>query len=164
MHSHVWEGTMTILALDTIGSKCCLSYSYETLIRLLQQWLTMGCIGCEVVYDGRSLQTFRRNKMYPSEKRSLKWSQYMLLVDLWRYGRANCIIRRASVARCTEYSNGPQGSRKKWRDVMCLLWGTDKPIELSWVLNKRWIMSRIVTVILIYHRHKPIDSINLLGS
>jgi hypothetical protein len=34
------------------------------------------------------------------------------------------------------------------------------------VLNKggRWIMSRIVIVILIYHRHKPIDSINLLGS
>jgi hypothetical protein len=25
-------------------------------------------------------------------------------------------------------------------------------------------MSRIVTVILIYHRYKPIDSINLLGS
>jgi hypothetical protein len=28
----------------------------------------------------------------------------------------------------------------------------------------RWIMPRIVTVILIYHRHKPIDSINVLGS
>jgi hypothetical protein len=28
----------------------------------------------------------------------------------------------------------------------------------------RWIMSRIVIVILIYRRHKPIDSINLLGS
>jgi hypothetical protein len=28
----------------------------------------------------------------------------------------------------------------------------------------RWIMSRIAIVILIYHRHKPIDSINLLGS
>jgi hypothetical protein len=27
-----------------------------------------------------------------------------------------------------------------------------------------WIMSRIVIVILIYRRHKPIDSINLLGS
>jgi hypothetical protein len=25
-------------------------------------------------------------------------------------------------------------------------------------------MSRIVIVILIYHRHKPIDSINVLGS
>jgi hypothetical protein len=25
-------------------------------------------------------------------------------------------------------------------------------------------MSRIVIVILLYHRHKPIDSINLLGS
>jgi hypothetical protein len=25
-------------------------------------------------------------------------------------------------------------------------------------------MSRIVIVILIYHRHKPVDSINLLGS
>jgi hypothetical protein len=28
----------------------------------------------------------------------------------------------------------------------------------------RWIMPRIVIVILIYHRHKPIDSINLLGT
>jgi hypothetical protein len=28
----------------------------------------------------------------------------------------------------------------------------------------RWIMSRIVIVILVCHRHKPIDSINLLGS
>jgi hypothetical protein len=28
----------------------------------------------------------------------------------------------------------------------------------------RWTMSRIVIVILIYHRHKPIDSFNLLGS
>jgi hypothetical protein len=28
----------------------------------------------------------------------------------------------------------------------------------------RYIMSRIVIVILIFHRHKPIDSINLLGS
>jgi hypothetical protein len=27
-----------------------------------------------------------------------------------------------------------------------------------------YLMSRIVIVILIYHRHKPIDSINLLGS
>jgi hypothetical protein len=27
----------------------------------------------------------------------------------------------------------------------------------------RWIMSRIVIVMLIYHRHKPIDSINLLS-
>jgi hypothetical protein len=37
---------------------------------------------------------------------------------------------------------------------MCFLWGTEKPIELSWVelswaelLSKRWIMSRIVIVI-----------------
>jgi hypothetical protein len=35
--------------------------------------------------------------------------------------------------------------------------------ETLCVLNKRWIMSRIVIIILIYHRHKPIDSINLLG-
>jgi hypothetical protein len=28
----------------------------------------------------------------------------------------------------------------------------------------RWIMSRFMIVILIYHRHKPIDIINLLGS
>jgi hypothetical protein len=28
----------------------------------------------------------------------------------------------------------------------------------------RWIMSIIVIVILIYHRHKPTDSINLLDS
>jgi hypothetical protein len=45
-------------------------------------------------------------------------------------------------------------------DVMCFLWGTDKLIDLSWVLSKktgRWIMSRIVTVILIYHHQKPVD-------
>jgi hypothetical protein len=30
--------------------------------------------------------------------------------------------------------------------------------------TERWIMSRIVLIILIYHRHKSIDSINLLGS
>jgi hypothetical protein len=30
--------------------------------------------------------------------------------------------------------------------------------------TRRWIMSRIVIVILIYYRHKPIDGINLLGS
>jgi hypothetical protein len=28
----------------------------------------------------------------------------------------------------------------------------------------RWLMSKIVTIILIYHRHKPIDTINLLVS
>jgi hypothetical protein len=28
---------------------------------------------------------------------------------------------------------------------MCFLWGKDKPIELSWVLNKRRILSRIVS-------------------
>jgi hypothetical protein len=28
----------------------------------------------------------------------------------------------------------------------------------------RWIMSKIVIVILIYHHHKPVDRINLLGS
>jgi hypothetical protein len=30
-------------------------------------------------------------------------------------------------------------------------------------LTGRWLMSRIVIVILIYHRHKPIDSINLVA-
>jgi hypothetical protein len=45
---------------------------------------------------------------------------------------------------------------------MCFLWGTDKPIELSWVLNKtgRWLMSRIVIVKLICHRHKSIDNLS----
>jgi hypothetical protein len=49
---------------------------------------------------------------------------------------------------------------------MCLLRGRDKSMEFSLVLNKtgRWIMSRIVIVMLIYHRHKPTDSINLLDS
>jgi hypothetical protein len=37
--------------------------------------------------------------------------------------------------------------------------------SLCLVLNRTMgIMSTIVIVILIYHRHKPIDSINLLGS
>jgi hypothetical protein len=43
--------------------------------------------------------------------------------------------------------------------------GGSYSVELSFNLNTtRWVMSRIVIVILIYHRHKPIDSINLLGS
>jgi hypothetical protein len=38
-------------------------------------------------------------------------------------------------------------------------------VELSFKQKTgRWIMSRIVIVILIYHSHKPIDSINLLDS
>jgi hypothetical protein len=37
-------------------------------------------------------------------------------------------------------------------------------VELSFKSKTgRWIVSRIVIVILIYRRHKPIDSINLLG-
>jgi hypothetical protein len=37
-------------------------------------------------------------------------------------------------------------------------------MELSFKLTTgRWVMSRIGIVILIYHRHKPTDSINLLG-
>jgi hypothetical protein len=38
-------------------------------------------------------------------------------------------------------------------NVMCFLLGTEKPIELSCVLNKRWIMSRIVVIILECHCH-----------
>jgi hypothetical protein len=44
---------------------------------------------------------------------------------------------------------------------------TDKQISLRNVEFKikyrRWILSRIVKVVLIYHPHKPIDSINVLG-
>jgi hypothetical protein len=32
------------------------------------------------------------------------------------------------------------------------------------IINRRWIMSRIVIVIIIYHRHEPRDIIGLLGS
>jgi hypothetical protein len=49
--------------------------------------------------------------------------------------------------------------------VMYFLWGMEKCLDLSFKRKtKRWIMSRIVIVILTYHRHKPIDSINLLDS
>jgi hypothetical protein len=44
--------------------------------------------------------------------------------------------------------------------IVILIYHRHKPIDKT----GRWIMSRIVTAILIYHRHKPIDSINLLGS
>jgi hypothetical protein len=37
-------------------------------------------------------------------------------------------------------------------------------IDRASLKSGQWIMSRIVIVILIYHRYKPIDSINLLGS
>jgi hypothetical protein len=48
---------------------------------------------------------------------------------------------------------------------MCFLWGTYKPMEFSFKQRTgRWIMSRIVRVILMYYRHKPIYSIVLLGS
>jgi hypothetical protein len=36
------------------------------------------------------------------------------------------------------------------------------PVSETLCLTGRWIMSRIMIVILIYHRHKPIDSISLL--
>jgi hypothetical protein len=43
-------------------------------------------------------------------------------------------------------------------------YGQTYRVELSFKLKPgQWIMFRIVIVILIYHRHKPIDSINLLG-
>jgi hypothetical protein len=38
------------------------------------------------------------------------------------------------------YINIPSSQTYRWArsgDVMCFLWGTDKPMELSWVLNKR---------------------------
>jgi hypothetical protein len=71
-----------------------------------------------------------------------------------------------NVQKCDRYTNIPlsQTYRLKislicWArsgDLMFFLWGTDKPIELSWVLNKRRDDG--------YNRHKFIDSINLLGS
>jgi hypothetical protein len=41
---------------------------------------------------------------------------------------------------------------------------TESSLQNFVFLNKRWIMFRIIIVILIYRCHKPIDSINLLGS
>jgi hypothetical protein len=38
------------------------------------------------------------------------------------------------------------------------------PIEGASLWTGLWIVYIIVIVMLIYHRHKPIDSINLLGS
>jgi hypothetical protein len=50
------------------------------------------------------------------------------------------------------------------RNVFPVKYGQTYRVELSFKYTTgRWIMSRIVIVILIYHRHKPIDSINLLG-
>jgi hypothetical protein len=44
------------------------------------------------------------------------------------------------------------------RDVMCSLWGTDKPRDLSFNQKTgRWTLSGIVTVILIFHRQKLTD-------
>jgi hypothetical protein len=49
--------------------------------------------------------------------------------------------------------------------VFPVRYGKPFRFELSLKLKTgRCIMSRIAIVILIYHRHKPIDSINLLGS
>jgi hypothetical protein len=58
------------------------------------------------------------------------------------------------------YFSGPQA------DTCSIYWAQLKTeTEFSlWNVVFWWIMSRIVIVILIYHRHKPIDSINLLGS
>jgi hypothetical protein len=42
-------------------------------------------------------------------------------------------------------------------------YGQTYSVELSFKCKAgRWIMTRILIVILIDHRHKPIDSINLL--
>jgi hypothetical protein len=49
--------------------------------------------------------------------------------------------------------------------VFPVRYGQTYRVELSFKLKTgRWVMSRIVIIILIYHRHKPIDKINLLGS
>jgi hypothetical protein len=51
------------------------------------------------------------------------------------------------------------------RNVFHVRYGQTYRVELSFKQKTgRWIMSRIVIVILIYHHNKPIDSINLLGS
>jgi hypothetical protein len=56
------------------------------------------------------------------------------------------------------------GSQRR-RNVFPERYGQAYISELNSKQNTgRWIVSRIVTVILIYHRHKPIDVINLLGS
>jgi hypothetical protein len=49
--------------------------------------------------------------------------------------------------------------------VFPVRYGQTYRVELSFKEKTgRWIMSRIVIVILIYHRHKHIDRINLFGS
>jgi hypothetical protein len=55
---------------------------------------------------------------------------------------------------------GPNWVRSTWR------WRQNAVSETLCLKRRtgRWIMSRIVIVILIYHRHKPIDSIKLFGS
>jgi hypothetical protein len=58
-----------------------------------------------------------------------------------------------------------QSIRPTW--VGSTWWRRQNPV--SETLYFKWkkgrlITSRIVTVILVYHHHKPIDSINLLGS
>jgi hypothetical protein len=48
--------------------------------------------------------------------------------------------------------------------VFHVRYGQTYRVELSFEQKTgQCIMSRIVIVILIYHRHKPMDSINLLG-
>jgi hypothetical protein len=45
-----------------------------------------------------------------------------------------------NVQNCDSYINIPPDSinlLSRSGDAMSFLWGTDKPIELSWVLNKR---------------------------
>jgi hypothetical protein len=49
-------------------------------------------------------------------------------------------------------------------NVFPVRYGQTYRVELSFKSKTgRWIVSRIVIVVLIYHRHKLIDSINLLG-
>jgi hypothetical protein len=56
------------------------------------------------------------------------------------------------------------GSSRR-RNVFPVRYGQTYRVELRFKLKiGQWIISGIVRFILIYHRQKPIDNINLLGS
>jgi hypothetical protein len=56
------------------------------------------------------------------------------------------------------------GSERR-RNVFPMRYGKICRVEMRFKYKTgRWALSRIVIVILLYHRHQPIDGINLLGS
>jgi hypothetical protein len=56
------------------------------------------------------------------------------------------------------------GSERR-HNVFPVRYGQTYRVELSFKQKTgRWVMSRIVILLLIYRRHKPIDVVNLFGS